>query len=283
MSESSIIITKAYWPSSPFLIDLKSPMMNLDGLEIKDISIDATYSDNNINFKKISGKLINGKIEISGNVILKDQFPFNIQGKFNNVSLNTLFNQIQINFWDRLNVKLSSNDFQIKGFAKNKESLINFAEGKAKISGSGYLITTDEERFGTALLSLLVEKLPSLTSISKSLNFIISTYGNVPSAITGTLDIKNGKITSNDIEIKNDIGKSSIIASLDLKKNIIDGKIFFYENDKIFLETSLKGNINNPQILIDDKVLQENEEPKDLKKILKEGINSLIDNILQIK
>jgi len=155
--------------------------------------------------------------------------------------------------------------------------------GKVKISGSAYLITSDEERFGAALLSILVEKLPSIAPVSKSVNFVINNYGNVPTSIEGVLDINEGKISSKNIDIKNDYGKSSLIASLDLINKNVDGKIIFFENDEVFLEALLNGDINNPKILIDGEIFgDKNSTPKDIKKIFEEGISTLIDNLLNI-
>ena len=60
--------------------------------------------------------------------------------------------------------------------------------------------------------------------------------------------------------------------------------IFFYLENEIFLEALLQGNIENPQILVGGKVFEDNDNPlpKDIKKIFEEGINSLVDNLLQI-
>ena len=221
---------------------------------------------------------------MKGKINLEEEMPFKINGKFNNISLNTLFQQSGIAVWDRLSVKLSSNKFDINGYAQNKDKFINSLNGNANILGSAYLMTTDEERFGAALLSLLVEKLPTITSMSKSVNFILSTYGNIPTSINGHLIIKDGIIESNNIDIRNDFGKSSMNASLNLRNNNINGSILFYKDDEIFLEAFLQGNVASPEVLVGGKVFRQNNEdvPRDIKKIFEEGINSLVDKLLQI-
>tara|TARA_Y100000590_G_C15581040_1_gene962325 strand:- start:117 stop:1259 length:1143 start_codon:yes stop_codon:yes gene_type:complete len=281
--ESNLKITKTYWPFSPFYIDLKSPVVIINGLEINNFSIQANYNNKIINFEKLTGNLVGGKIAITGNVILTEQIPFNIEGSFSNIALNNILQQSGIPIWDRLTIKLSSKNFNISGYAKNKNNLISSLKGDAKLTGSGYLITTDEERFGAALLSLLVEKLPSIYPMSNLFNFIISTYGNIPTFIKGNLNINDSKIILHEINFENEMGKSLLNANLNLKSNNIDGKILFYENNQVFIETSIKGHINDPEILIGGKVFgQDKKISRDIKQIFKEGISSIIDELLKI-
>ena len=70
----------------------------------------------------------------------------------------------------------------------------------------------------------------------------------------------------------------------DILANEIDGKIFLYENNEVFIETSLEGSIDNPKIIIDGKIFgNEKQEGQDLKKIFQQGINSVFDSLLQIE
>ena len=283
ISNSKLEIIKSYWPYSPFYININSPLINLNGIEVKNSFIKAKYKNKILTFDNLKGSLVDGSFHASGKINFNNKNYFNIKGSFKNISLNTILKQANIAIWERLTIKLSSDSFNIIGHAKNKHDIIKSLNGKAKISGSAYLLTSEEERFGSALLSLLVEKLPSIAPLSKSVNFIITTYGNVPTSINGDLIIKDGKVSSNNIDIDNNFGKSSMIASLNLLNNSIDGKIIFFENEKVFLETFLKGNINNPKILIDGEVFgDKNESPRDIKKIFEEGIGNLIDNLLII-
>ena len=73
-------------------------------------------------------------------------------------------------------------------------------------------------------------------------------------------------------------------ASLNLRNNNINGSILFYKDDEIFLEAFLQGNVANPEVLVGGKVFRQNNEdvPRDIKKIFEEGINSLVDKLLQI-
>ena len=274
---------KSYWPFSPFYFDIYSPLININGIEIKNSSINVSYKNDIITFDSFEGDLNEGKFKLFGKINLDNKNYFDVTGKFKNISLNTILNQLDIAVWERLTVKLTSNNFNINGYAENKSSILKSLSGKGQISGSAYLITSDEERFGAALLSLLVEKLPSIAPISKSVNFVITTYGNVPTSIEGVVDINDGKISSKNIDIKNDYGKSSLVASLDMINKNVDGKIIFFENNEVFLEALLNGDISNPKILIDGEIFSDkNSTPKDIKKIFEEGISSLIDNLLNI-
>ena len=155
--------------------------------------------------------------------------------------------------------------------------------GNIPITGSFYLTSSEEEQFGAALLSLLVEKFPNLSSLSQSVNFLLSNYANTPSSLNGTLKVNNGSIHSNEILIFNKEASSSVKGSYNFLIDTMDGTIYFYDQNEIFLEAALKGKINNPQILIGGKVFTDNEgKPlRDIKKLFDQGINSLLDKLLK--
>ena len=81
--------------------------------------------------------------------------------------------QAQIAQWDRVNIKLSSSNFRLSGKINDINPLL-VLKGTISISGLFYLTTTEEEKFGATFLSLLVEKIPNISSISKSVNFYSS-------------------------------------------------------------------------------------------------------------
>ena len=191
ISNSKLEIIKSYWPYSPFYININSPLINLNGIEVKNSFIKAKYTNKILTFDNLKGSLVDGSFNTSGKINFNNKNYFNIKGSFKNISLNTILNQANIATWERLTVKLSSNSFNIIGHAKNKHDIVKSLNGKVKISGSAYLLTSEEERFGSALLSLLVEKLPIFISVilpAKSSAFnIILLYvfvGNSPKFIS---------------------------------------------------------------------------------------------------
>ena len=140
---------------------------------------------------------------------------------------------------------------------------------------------------GSAIISQFVrkvEKIPSISSMSKSIDFILSTFGNTNSAISGSLKINNGLIASENIDIENEYGKSYIKGTVDLINYDLNGNVFFYKENKIFAETSILGNIQNPKFIIKGNSLSNDDEeiPRDIKKIFEEGISSLVDKLLKI-
>ena len=281
---AEVIIKKSYWPMSPFYIYLLSPVANYKGMEIRHLKVNAKYWSNIINIVKLSGKIVDGNLELSGQFDLDEAQPFNVKGKFNNIPLNTLLRQSKVANWERVNIKLSSPNFFLSGIGKNDIPSMNYLKGTIPIIGSFYLISSEEERFGAAILSLLVEKIPNLSSISKSIDFLLSKYANIPSSLEGTLTIQDGLIQSNEILITNKGAKSTLKGTYNFLNDIIDGTVSFYDNDEIFLEASLKGKIENPQILVGGKVFTDNDgQPlQDIKKLFDEGISSFLDKLLQV-
>ena len=80
------------------------------------------------------------------------------------------------------------------------------------------------------------------------------------------------------------LAKSSIKGSVNLINYDLNGNAFFYKDNKIFAETSILGNIKNPKFIIDGNAINNdnNEIPRDIKKIFEEGISSLVDKLLKI-
>jgi len=283
IKKANINISKSYWPTSSTNLNLTTPTINYQGIEIRNAVIDASYKNNIITINKFIGKIIEGNIDLIGKIKNNEKQSFNINGNFKNISLNTLLQQTQIAKWDRVNIKLSSTNLNLSGKINDKNPL-SVLTGTIPINGIFYLTTTEEEKFGATFLSLLVEKIPNISSISKSINFIVINYSNTPTTLSGVLQIKEGLIFSNEILIQNKSAKATLQGSYNFIKNEIDGTIHFFEKNDIFVKAQLKGKIDNPEILVGGKIFSENEEQplQDIKKLFDEGINSLINKLLNI-
>ena len=283
IKKAKINISKSYWPTSSINLNLTAPSINYQGIEIRDAIIDASYKNNTIVINSFTGKIIEGNVNLIGKIKFNEKQSFNIEGNFNNISLNILLQQSQMATWDRVKIKLSSTNLSLSGII-NDNNPLSVLRGTIPITGLFYLTTTEEEKFGATFLSLLVEKIPNISSISKSVNFIVVNYSNIPTSLNGVLQIKDGLIFSDEILIKNNSGKSTFNGFYNFIKNEIDGTIHFFEKNDVVVIAQLKGKIDNPEILVGGKIFSENEEQplQDIKKLFDEGINSLVDKLLNI-
>ena len=283
INNADVDIRKNYWPTSPIKINLPSPSINVEGIQLRNAIIKSSYKNKKIFIEKISSKLIEGNINAQGKINIENEIPFDIHGSFKNISLNLLMSQAKIATWDRVNIKISSPNFNLSGTLKKNKDFNKNLKGNVPINGSIFFVSTEEERFGAALLSLLVDKLPELSSISNSVSFLLTKFSNIPSSVHGTLIINEGLISTQDMLIENNQGRASLTATLNIETDIINGKINFYEDDETYLEATLKGNIRNPQILVGGKIIAEenSDAPQDIKKLFEEGINSLVEKLLK--
>ena len=283
IKKAKINISKSYWPKSSISLNLTTPAINYQGIEIRNAFIDAAYQNNILTINSFIGKIIEGDVDLNGKIEFNEKQTFNIKGNFNNIALNTLLQKSQIAKWDRVKIKLSSTNLSLSGIINDKNPLL-VLKGTIPITGLLYLTTTEEERFGATFLSLLVEKIPSISSISKAVNFIVVNYSNIPISLNGVLQIKDGLILSDEILIQNNSDKSAFNGFYNFIKNEIDGTIHFFEKNDVVVTAQLKGKIENPEILVGGKIFSENEEQpfQDIKKLFDEGINSLVDKLLNI-
>ena len=58
----------------------------------------------------------------------------------------------------------------------------------------------------------------------------------------------------------------------------------FIESEKIIVEALISGNLENPsiQIINENKIIDNEEVDNDIKKIFDEGVNALIDKLLNL-
>ncbi len=283
INKAKINISKSYWPTSAINLNLTTPAINYQGIEIRNAFADASYQNNILTINSFIGKIIEGNVDLNGRIEFNQKQTFNIKGNFNNISLNTLLQKSQMAKWDRVKIKLSSTNLSLSGIINNKNPL-SVLKGTIPITGLFYLTTTEEERFGATFLSLLAEKIPNISAISKSVNFIVVNYSNIPTSLNGVLQIKDGLIFSDEILIQNNSGKSTFNGFYNFIKNEIDGTIHFFEKNDVVVKAQIKGKIGNPEILVGGKIFSENEEQsfQDIKKLFNEGINSLVDKLLNI-
>ena len=282
IKNGSINITRDFWLNSPFIIRLESSSILYKGVDFRNSKIESEYNKNFLNLNKFTANVIDGNIDLNGYLYLNKKKDISLQGTYKNISLNRILKQLNIASWDRVKIRLSSSNFKINSIHDSSEHIIENLNGEMDIMGSIFFVSTEEERFGAAFLSLLADKIANMMSLSKSISYLLDKFADTPSNISGKIIINQGILTTEKLLIDNKKEKALLSASLDLKTNIIDGKIDFYENEIVFLTAQLKGSLENPEILIGGKVFAKDgdTEPKNIKKIFEEGMQSLINNIL---
>ena len=282
IKDGNINITRDFWLSSPFIIRLESSSILYKGVDFRNSKIESEYNKNFLNLNKFTANVIDGNIDLNGYLYLNKKKDISLKGTYKNISLNRILKQLNIASWDRVKIRLSSSNFKINSIHDSSKHIIENLNGEMDIMGSIFFVSTEEERFGAAFLSLLADKIANMMSLSKSISYLLDKFADTPSNISGKIIINQGILTTEKLLIDNEKEKALLSASLDLKTNIIDGKIDFYENEIIFLTAQLKGSLENPEILIGGKVFAKDgdAEPKNIKKIFEEGMQSLINNLL---
>ena len=282
IEQSNISINRKYWLTSPFKISFDSPSILYKGLNFRNSKIISEYQNDVYNINKFTANLIDGNININGFINSSQNTDISLSGTYKNISLNRVLKQLNIAEWERVKIKISSPEFKISTTNGTKEKIIENLNGEMNISGSVFFVSTEEERFGAAFLSLLADKIANMMSLSKSINYLLNKFADKPSNISGKIIIDKGILSTKKLLLNNKKGKALISATLDIKTNIINGKIDLYENDIILLTTELRGNLKNPEILVGGEILGKNSKskPQNIKDIFEIGINSLIDSII---
>ena len=266
------------WNKTFFQINSLSTVVK--GITIRNIKVNGFDQNSEIKINEFFSDINEGKLFLKGNIKYDKNKEINLEGNFENISFTRLLNQSGKIKWKRLNIKLKS-EFKIKTNGLNDDELIKNLNGNFPVKGLFYINATQEERFGTALLNALSSKIEGLSSISKSLDFLFTNYADVPSIIEGKIIIENGIVKTEKLFITNNNAEMSLDLIYDIIEDNINGTLFFYDNDKIYLKAKLEGSINNPQILVGGKpFIQKDEELKDIKKIIEEGITNIFQKIL---
>jgi len=282
--KGQINVVRDYKINAPFIINYQSPSILYKGINFRNAQIESEYYNKIINLKKFTANVIEGKINLNGDFYLKDNKEIYLNGSYNNISINRILKQLKITNWDRVQIKLSSSDFSINTIANTSPEIIENLNGKMKITGSIFFVSTEEERFSAAFLSLLADKFINIKPLSKSISYLLDKFADQPSNIYGILNINEGILTTEKLLINNIKEKALLTGSLNLSSNSIDAKIDLYENDVIFLTAELKGNLENPKILIGGQIFSKDviSKPQNIKEIFEKGIQTLVDDILNL-
>ena len=140
IDKSKIRFLKSYWPLSPLQIELDSPSIQYEGLNFSNSSVNAKYSNQILDIGKFKAKLIDGDIDTEGKISVDENKSIQLNGSFNNISLNTILEQANIARWDRVNIKIASPRYNLGTTYKSKGSLIANLNGLMEIKGSVFFI-----------------------------------------------------------------------------------------------------------------------------------------------
>ena len=268
-----------------FIID--SPSFIIRNLEIRFLDMLGNYAINKkfINMQNIEGKIRDGNFNSNGTIDLLDEKKIILNGDIKNIDFNQLLKDLDFADWKRINLKLSSNNFLISSKLGDASSFLNNLQGAIPITGNMYFITTEEERFGIAFLNLLVEQLlPDYKKLGKSLSQIVNNFSDAPAIIEGELNISNGKIHTTDLHVKNNDNRINLKGSYDIPSDFFDAQIFFFETEELIVEAIISGSLKNPsiQIINENNLIDDTQINNDLKKVFEDGINTLIDKLLNL-
>jgi len=284
IENSNINISRNYKIISPLIINFESPSILYKGLNFRNSKIISNYKNSTFILNKFTSDLIEGNINANGYLNFDDSKTISLNGSFENIFLNRVLNQLNIENWERVKIKISSPSFNIKTTNGSSKEIIEKLNGNIDIKGSVFFVSTEEERFGATLLSIISDKLTEMLLISKSISYLLDKFADIPSNISGKLNFTNGIISTDNLLLENKKGKVKFSFKFNILNNNIDGRVLFFKENDIFLEAELKGNLQNPEILIEDKILNENESKnkKNIKNIFDKGIQSLVDKLLEI-
>ena len=276
-----------FYNIAPLKFTINMPSFFIEGLEIKLLQLFGNYSvfNKNINLNNIEGKIGNGDFSSSGTISLLENQPIKLKGNFNNLYLNQILKQLNLANWERVEIRLSSNNYVLSSKLSNDDIFLQNLEGNMPISGSIYLVTSEEERFGVSFLNLLVAQLlPDYKNLSKSLSQIVSNYSDKPVLLEGILEIENGVLHTSNLSVINNNNRINVDGTYDIINNYFDTKLFFIESEKIVVEAKIEGNLENPiiQIINDNQSFDSEKINNDLNKVFGEGINTLIDKLLNL-
>ena len=129
-----------------------------------------------------------------------------------------------------------------------------------------------------------VNLLPDYKKLGKSLSQIVNNFSDTPAIIEGELNISNGKIQTTDLHVKNNNNRINLKGSYDIPSDFFDAQIFFFETEELIVEAIISGSLKNPsiQIINENNLIDDTQINNDLKKVFEDGINTLIDKLLNL-
>lgn len=228
-------------------IDFKANTLILPDQRIDNVVANVTVRDGVLNVDTLTGNIYGGAFNLSGTTVDARTTP--------QVAAKIALDNIQIGQF--LNGGIAGNQLKgpislnldLSGAGESQAAIVRSLSGKGDLGGSMMIIGKVEQQVGTALLNVLGQKVKQVKGVADSINNVLSSYTGVDNQLSGTFDIAQGVLDTQDFAFTNPRASGTAKGQIDLGawalNMLVD--LFGQQAEQAFMSINLSGPVNGPK------------------------------------
>lgn len=227
-------------------VDFKADSLILPDQRIDNIVAKLTVKDGVLNISTLTGNIYGGAFNLSGTSVDARTTP--------QVAAKVAIDKIQIGqllgggiAGNQLKGPLSLN-LDLTGAGESQAAIVRSLTGKGDLGGTMMIIGKVEQTVSSALLGVLGQKVKQVKGVADSINSVIASYMGVDNQLSGTFDIAQGVLNTQDFAFQNPKARGAAKGTVDLGawalNMLVD--LFGQQAEQAFMSINLTGPVNGP-------------------------------------
>ncbi|WP_374307886.1 AsmA family protein [Dongia sp.] len=227
-------------------VDFKADSLILPDQRIDNIVAKLTVKDGVLNISTLTGNIYGGAFNLSGTSVDARTTP--------QIAAKVAVDKIQIGqllgggiAGNQLKGPLSLN-LDLTGAGESQAAIVRSLTGKGDLGGTMMIIGKVEQTVGSALLGVLGQKVKQVKGIADSINGVIGSYMGVDNQLSGTFNIAQGVLDTQDFAFANPKARGTAKGQVDLGawalNMLVD--LFGQQAEQAFMSINLTGPVNSP-------------------------------------
>jgi uncharacterized protein involved in outer membrane biogenesis len=228
-------------------IDFKAASLIMPDQRIDDLVAKVLLKDGVLTMNTLSGRIYGGGFNLSGTSVDARATP--------QIVAKMAIDQIQIG--EVLGGGIAGNqvkgpislNLDLTGAGESQAAIVRSLTGKGDLGGTMMIIGKVEQTVGSALLGVLGQKVKEVKGIADSINGVIGSYTGVDNQLSGTFDITQGVLDTQDFAFTNPRARGTAKGQVDLGawalNLLVD--LFGQQAEAAFMSINLTGPVNSPR------------------------------------
>lgn len=227
-------------------IDFKAASLIMPDQRIDDLVAKVILKDGVLTMNTLSGRIYGGGFNLSGTSVDARTTP--------QILAKIAIDQIQIGevlgggiAGNQIKGPLSLN-LDLTGAGESQAAIVRSLAGKGDLGGTMMIIGKVEQTVGSALLGVLGQKVKQVKGIADSINGVIGSYTGVDNQLSGTFNVAQGVLDTQDFAFTNPKARGTARGQIDLGawalNMLVD--LFGQQAEQAFMSINLTGPVNSP-------------------------------------
>jgi uncharacterized protein involved in outer membrane biogenesis len=228
-------------------IDFKAKSLVMPDQRIDDLVAKITVKDGLMTMQTLNGKIYGGSFDLSGTSVNGNGTPkIDAKVAVQAIQLAELLGGGIAGSQIKGPISLK---FDGTGSGLSQADIVRSLTGKGNLDGTVLIIGKIEQTVGSALLGVLGQKVKAVQGIADKINGILSAYTGVDNKLTGSFDITNGVLDTQDTAFTNPKARGTAKGKVDIAQMALNllVDLFGANAEQAFMSVNLDGPVSSPK------------------------------------